>query len=216
MRNEAHYERSIIRTLRGSGDRCVTHTEGLIILAQRLPRAVPVIRPLDVLAMLTAETFHNVYSNKYNTAFELLASRGWNITQTTHMHAKILEGLQRANTTADVARLMTRQQLCGAMGLTYGDMLADVIVDPGSAPVLHAMLYGNITQPVDLTFAQIRVDVSYDEETLRHGKEAFRYVPIPDPITSKPFIAMNLNTETAQRLYYDATGGSLPTRVQLE
>ena len=216
MRNEAHYERSIIRTLRGSGDRTITHTEGLIVLARRLPRAVPVVRPLDVLAMLTAESFHNVYSNKFNTAFELLASRGWNITQTTHMHAKIIEKLRCLHTPADMARLMTRQQLCEAMGLTYGDMLADVIVDPGSAPVLYAMLYGNIMEPVDLTFSQIRVDVSYDEETLRQGPEAFKYVPIPDPLTSKPFLAINLNTETAQRLYYDATGGSLPTRVQLE
>jgi len=188
---------------------------GTTILCRRMPLAIPTMEPCEVRAVLGFQLDFEAPSAKYTMATRLLLSNGWSVQQT----AQFYDNFRTANPElfdVRLARLFTREQLRTTYGNLYGDVLADLLVEPRRNPLLYALFYGNILEPVPMVFRTVIVPVEfyYELPSKPPSIEKFHTVPIP-ALGVQDMQGHYLGYLTAQRLYKDVTGGSLASSLTL-
>jgi hypothetical protein len=208
-------QRGVSRRMVNSDDAFERLVGGTVILCRRMQRAVPTIEPCEVMSILSFSLQLDPVARAYSMITRVLLRNGWSVQQT----AQFYENFRNANPEmydVRLARLLTREQLHATYGNTYGSVMADILVEPRLNPLLYAMFYGNVLEPVDMVYRTAWVPVIFGEDLLIRAPdmEGFNTVAIPALSTSN-IQGHYLDYAAAQKLYKDTTGGSLASSLTL-
>jgi hypothetical protein len=185
------------------------------ILCRRMQTMVPALLPCEVMAMLGLVLEKDEAAQAYSMIARLLLSAGWPVAQNVQFY----QSFRKANPELwdlQLARLLARGQLQKTYGLGFGDVIADLLVEPRKHPLLYAMLYGNITEPIEMVFrtAFVPLVMPYDKLFLSTTDDWLYALEIPAQSTAT-LDGHYINHVVAKRLYGNATDGNLPTTLTL-
>lgn len=212
----APYEASVVRALRdvarSSRDRIPLWMPGLL---NRIPARVSSILPLEVVCVLRVGMTHDMmrYEKKLNV--QVLAQRGWSkeLSFAAYKNFRFVHPALRFP--VEAFRVMPRASLVDEYGHTFGNLLADVCVDPDSQPYFHALLTGDLTTQRwrPMLDALLQYDMTMlDQIVTPNGSlpsgfvETVMYRNGPADLYDAGTTPRTLGHAEATEMFYDATG----------
>lgn len=131
-------------------------------LLMRLPNAVPSREAVEVLAVTGLMVTQADLDWNLELTVRLLLQRGWSVEMSMMMFKNFRLAHPLPQFKPEMYALMSRKQLQDSFGVAFGNVIADVCVDPDSQPVFAALLFGNlddaITRPCMHAALKMRID----------------------------------------------------------
>lgn len=131
------FQRSVLRVVREHGG-----LREIAPLLAKLPEALAARFPLDVVALLGAHVEVAYDANRTSVAVSTLAVRGYDFATSRAIHKKFTEDFPDFR--PEVAMLSPREVLVETYGTITGELLATMLVDPDSQPILHTLMFRDI------------------------------------------------------------------------
>jgi len=184
-------------------------------LLLRLKNAVPAQHPVEVLAITGMYIAQKDVDWTMQVVVRMLVQRGWSVEMSLLMYRNFRLAYPMLRYKPEMYALLSRKQLREEFGSTYGDVIADICVDPDSQPVFSRMLSGNLD---DLVLRPaMHVMVAFDIDQLLFHDSASTL-----PVSAKLSIELSnvqsgqlmgnggppqsLTMSVASSLYREATG----------
>jgi len=216
-------EYSIARAINDRRQRAVDgkNPPFLFDVVLRMARRLPVMFPYEVLCCSRLQVSDNLYARSVSLDAVFLLQRGWSLPMSLMLWRNFRAAYPLLRFQPEAHQVLTRQQLQEEYG-PFGDVIADVCVDPDKQPVIAALLYNRfeegIERPCTLAVASLEV-------TAELGQDWSKILDAADlPVTLKFMSSFGevvdepttLSETSAQNIFKAATGGgTLQTRFSL-
>lgn len=147
-----------------------------------------------------------------------LMQRGWDLNTSLLAWRNFRTAYPQLRYDPVAMQVMSRDQLIDEFGTTFGNLLANLCIDPDSQPIFHALLHKRFEQNVRRPMAYVELSVRYmmaHAERMEHELPNFmlRYFKGQgDQPQEKP---VTIDDDTARNVYHRCTGHDLQTEISL-
>lgn len=170
---------------------------------------VEVLAPIEPLAYIEVE--EQRYINPMWIKAKLLCQRGYNVADSLRIYHNMNEYSPSVMSVPfDAYRLMTREQLKQDHGAFFGNLIADLCIEPHSQPILYALLTRDIDRlvyrPCVLVGMRTPVTalhhINHDQMPVTlHDPDTWKLLPMDKLLQMK-----SVPHEQANMMYHAATG----------
>lgn len=185
-------------------------------LLTRLRNVVPSQHPVEVLAVTGVSIQADLAWSRYRVSVAMLVQRGWSVEMSLLTFKNFRFAFPMEQLKPEMYALLSRKQLCDSYGDTFGNLIADICIDPDCQPVFARLLRGQMdnTEIVRPTM-HVAVAVDIDECVLQLNGGSFPrgfnlstlLADIGSPARMAGGPPCTLPYTEAARLYHEATGG---------
>lgn len=133
----------------------------------RLYALVPQIVPYEPVCMIGMDWSDEVFANGHTVRVGLLLEKGWSVETSilTYRNFRLSHPTFRFDPV--VFRTFSRRQLQEELGVTYGNIVADLCVDPDAQPVFGALLFGDLIQPTQRAYVAKEMAFSVSQQVAK-------------------------------------------------
>lgn len=186
-----------------------------------LEKKMPTAHPLELLALTGLRWEQDDMQYTMRLDLRMLVQMGYGPAASVAMYSAFRAIHPTLPVPAETFPVLTRNQLCEMFGPGFGNMIADICVDPARQPCFAKLLLGgDVFQPVEMHAALSCVTATFNQMMLNDHKdsdeppsgmqiplELFSLVSGSSP-QKGPLVP--LPPHEAQQLYRDATGQEYP------
>lgn len=189
-------------------------------LLLRLPGQISARYPYEALCMTGLRIVDDLmYTGDVSIETQWLLQRGWNVDMSIMLWRNFRVAFPQMRFEPETHRALPRTELVKEYGETFGNVIADVCVDPDSQPAINALLFNRFDRRIDraCTMGVVTTRVSQ-----RHVRDELEHADLVNGlafwdstlfhVTDKP---VTLAAADAARVYSEYTGGVLRTTFTL-
>ena len=185
----------------------------------RIARQIPTRYPYEVLCLdrmrVADAAFRSDYRNVITIECVWMLQRGWDVGMSLQVWRNFRFAFPQLKFDPIAFKVMHRKDLVEEYGETFGNIFADLCIDPDSQPVIGALLYNqfnqNIPRPCTMAVTSCEIAEELIEDFLRVSNMTvdinlqfvdFAGFGVTDSATTMP-------TQNARGVYNKCTGGNL-------
>lgn len=187
-------------------------------LLLRIRDQIPARYPYEVLCLAGVRVSDTFYARSAEVQARWLLQRGWSVDMSLQVWKNFRLMFPTPRFEPETLRILPREGLVAEYGKTFGDLIADVCVDPDNQPVIAALLFNKfdsyIERPMTLAGTAITIDenqlfdrdpnwvcnsqINFDFQMIEVGTFEDMQTVVDKPVT--------LTADVARRIYARATG----------
>lgn len=188
----------------------------VVEVLSRLKSAVPAQHPVEVLAVTGVVVENDFAIGHYKIEVSMLVQRGWSVDVSLLAFRNFRFAFPNEQFKPEMYSLLSRKQLCDTYGSSFGNLIADICVDPDCQPVFARLLRGQldgveVVRPTMHVMMTVHLDERMLLETNGRLPRGFNLTTaltdFGSPVRSPGGPPCTLPYTEAARLYHQATGG---------
>lgn len=194
----------------------------LFEMVMRLPGNIPARYPYEALCLAGLRVQDDqLYNGFLVMETQWLLQRGWNVDMSLMLWRNFRTAFPQLRFEPEAYRAMPRSELVKEYGETFGNVIADVCVDPDSQPVINALLFRRFNSDIDRACALAVVTTRISPDAVVSADlsrvDLIHSMTFWDPVMFNPSDKpVTLETAKAAAIFYKNTdGGTLRTTFTL-